>query len=333
MDAQKNRIPRKPRKSRFLISFLIPLFVFCLLLFDVKAEMLNRVVATVNHEVITQYDLNLAAKELAKQLAKKQNIKEFKITNEFLSEVLSNLINDALVRQEMEKKKIEVSEKDLEQAFNNILTRNKMSLEDLKKELSAQGMSLAEYRNDLKKQIKRVRFMNQTVGQKVRITDDEVQEYYEKNFSKLKSNAEVEVAQIVIPLALGASEKEIKQAEKRAQEIYKQAKSKKVSFEDLLLKLGGEGSGNLGKISFSSLAPQIAAALQNLNQDQVSEPVRTELGFVIVKLLNSPSENIKMSEEVKEEIRGRIYDEKLQEELLIYLDQLKSTAYIEIKTK
>ena len=40
-----------------------------------------------------------------------------------------------------------------------------------------------------------------------------------------------------------------------------------------------------------------------------------------------------MSEEVKEEIRGRIYDEKLQEELLIYLDQLKSTAYIEIKTK
>jgi len=313
--------------------------LFCLilaLLFAPKilpAETVNRIVATVNQEVITQYELDNALANINKELARLPDEKRKNLAAQDLKkQALDHLIDEVLLNQEIAKQNTQITDAEIDTAINNILKRNNLTREALQKELVSKGTSLESYRQDIRGQLKRLRFIQQVVGSKVKVNEEDVEGYYQQNFAKLQPDGDVHIAQIVLPLSEKPSDAEIKSTREKAEEIYKKAKAG-AKFEDLMQQYGGPGSGDLGKVKFSGLSPQLSLALQNVEEGNLAEPVRTSAGFLVVKLIDKPEgAPMKGSEQVKADIRDRIFEVKMQEEIKHYVDQLKSKAFIEIKS-
>ena len=307
-------------------------FFFLFLSSMVSAEVVDRVLATVNQQPITLYDLNRVISSYNKEMGKLPQARQRKANQEELKrEALNHLIEEALLNQEIEKQGIKVTDQEVSEAINTILKRNQISQEELRKELSQKGGTLEGYREEIRDQLKKFRFVAQVLGSKVKVNDEDLNSFYEQNFDKVKEIQKVHISQLVIPLAADASESEFKQAQNKANEIYKKAK-KGTNFDQLIKQEGGEGSGDLGEVSFSGISPQLAPALQNLNKGQVTEPIRTSSGFILVKLIDKPAITLQMNEETKEKIRSQVYEMKVQEELKRYVDQLKGKAFIDIRS-
>ncbi len=319
------------RKIRIEMSvkFVPVLIVILLFAFTARAEIVDKVVATVNQEPITLYDLNRIVSNYNKEVGKLPQARQRKVEQEELKRgALNHLIEESLLSQEMEKLGIKVTEEDISGAIDTILKRNKLGQEGLKKELSQKGSSLEEYRKEIREQLKRFRFIGQVLGSKIKVSQEDVNNYYEQNSDKLKDVQKIHIAQIVIPFAVEA---QMKEAERKANDIYKRAKAG-ANFDQLMKQEGGEGSGDLGEVSMAGISPQIAPAIQNLDRGQVSEPVRTQAGFLVVKLIDKPEVDLKGDESIKEGIRNQIYEMKVQEELKKYVDQLKGKAFINIRS-
>jgi peptidyl-prolyl cis-trans isomerase SurA len=300
-----------------------------------RAEVIDKVVATVNQEAITQYDLDKVIHnyELQQQMdAKASNGKNAKDApsggSELRKEALDHLIDETLLNQEIDKQGIKVTDEDINQAVDSILKRNNISLDQLKKELGSKGTTYEEYRADLKSQIRRLRYIGQIVGGKIHVTDEDVQAFMDQNSDKLKNVQQVHIAQIVFPFESN-SDSGVKKAGAQAQDIYKKIKAG--GDFDSLMKEGGNGSGDLGTVSFSGMAPQVSNALQALEAGQVSEPIRTQAGYIIVKMMDRPG-GVQANEQVKAQLKDKIYEMKMQEEVQRYVNDLKTKAYIDIKS-
>ncbi len=307
--------------KNFFVAVFFLLSFFSIL---VSAEIIDKVLVTVNQEPITSYDVEDAVAKIRAQspAAKTASAEELKKV------ALDHLIEEALIHQEMISSGIEVSDKEVTQAVDSVLKRNQMTMDSLKKELASKGTRYEDYRNDLADQLKRIRWVQQVVGSKIKINEDEVQAFYEQNVGQIKGS-QVHIAQIVIPL-VSTSKEEVERVQAKANEAYQKIKGGK-NFDSILKEYGGPGSGDLGKVDFVGVSPQVANALQSLNEGEVSEPVHTANAFLIVKLLEKPGVALQGSEDVKNKIRDQLYDMKVQEEIRKYADQLKSKAFIDVK--
>lgn len=142
------------------------------------AETIDRIVAVVNSDIITESDV----KELVSEY-KKNNDKNTRRA------ALDRLIDELLLKHAVEKAKITVGDDDLTRAIQNVLRQNQITPEQLKADLAAKGMSFDTYKQRLAGQIRLIKFTNQIIGQQVKLTDRKVREYYERNKAQFGGEA------------------------------------------------------------------------------------------------------------------------------------------------
>lgn len=316
-------------KSKLIFS----LFLATAWIPSIQAEVVDKILATVNNEPITLYQLektvtNLNREPIKSPSNKTSNPKAKKAlpaSEELRQQALQHLVDESLLNQEIVKRGIKINEAEIDRAIDSILKRNKMTMEGFKKELASQGMNFPQYREDIKKQLLRLQFMSQVLGGKIRVTDEEVEAAYQQNAGQLQMQ-QVHIAQIVIPFS---SNSEAGTASAKAKEIHQKLK-KGANFEEVMKQEGGAGSGDLGKVPFSGLNANLASPLQKLSVGEITDPIKTENSFVILKLLEKQGADLVGREDIKENIRSRIYEIKAQQELQKYIDQLKGKAFINI---
>lgn len=317
----------KRLRSWQALSFLVVL-MFCSVS---RAEIVDRIIATVNQEPITLYDLNKAMDNINKELLKAPNAK---IGSEEIQELrkraFNHLIDENLISQELVKKGVEATDQEVSRAIDTILQRNKFTLDQLKKELASKGSSLDAYREDIKNQVKRVKFINQIVGNKIKINEEDVKAFYAQRGAEMGGDQQIHIAQIVVPISESPSTEEINKAKEKSSQIYQKLKGG-MKFDQAMKEYGGVGSGDLGKIGFSGLNPELASAIQGLSQGGVSEPIQSPAGYIIVKMIEKPDVQLAGSEDIKNRIRDKIYEMKVQEEIKKYVDQLRSKSFIDVK--
>lgn len=140
-----------------------------------QARQVDRVVAVVNSEAVTRYELDRAA-AVNKKLPPPQ--------------VLENLIHQKLLEQEIEKSKMEVSDDELARGVANVLAQNGATIEALQMELSAKGISFDSFKDQLRREIRQGKFIQQTVGANVQISDRDVEFYKNDHPEKKWSSAD-----------------------------------------------------------------------------------------------------------------------------------------------
>src|SRR5262249_49527661 len=131
------------------------------------AEVVDKIVATVNHEPVTLYELEKAMANINKEILKKAPNGKKPDESDLRKAALDHLIDETLINQEIEKSGVQVTDEDVSRAIKSVLERNNLTQDALQKELAAKGTRFDDYRQDIKDQLRRFKFISQTMGSKV----------------------------------------------------------------------------------------------------------------------------------------------------------------------
>lgn len=313
----------------FFLTFSFSLFPFP---FSALAEVADRVVAIVGTEVITLYDVDRVMAQYSTEIAKAKNRDEkFKTVKR---EVLDALIADLLLKQAVMDAKIEVTSDDVARAIKNVLTQNQISIDVLKAELAKKGVSYESYKDDIKRNIERVKFINQQIGSVVKISDSDLRDYYQKHMEEFGGHQSAHIAQIVLPFEEGTTKEKAFELKAKAEDIVKQARGD-TSFAALAKQYSkgpnAETGGDLGIVEPGKLLPEIRAALENIKVGQISEPIMSPAGVHIIYLIDRARATEADFEKMKELIYNKMYDQRMMEALDQYLSEQRKKTFVQVK--
>lgn len=312
-------------------------------------EVLDRIVAVVNGEMITLSELNknlelvLANKEISggvdSQDADVQQMRR---------QVLNKMINDILLEKEAERYQIEVSDNDVQDYLDRFMQQNNLSTQEFVGYLNQQGMTLEEYKSTIKKNLVRDRLITAMVRRKVLVTDEEIQQYYDAHKYELASG---------VTATLGAEPGGqqlsliVFDDAKKAQAVRQQILGGDISFEQAARQNSvgpaADQGGDLGRINIPDLVPEMQAVARNLPAGQVSEPFTLSGKTAIIKLTSvsdagSSSQATGQAagqaagqapplDQVRDQIRAILEEPKMEEVFSEYTQRLRDKAVIDIK--
>jgi peptidyl-prolyl cis-trans isomerase SurA len=280
--------------------------VALLLANPLHAKVINRVIATVDGEPITTYEL--------------ENYEQSSIRGRQVATVPGNpldmLITDKLIEKEAAQKGVIVRDEDVNLYVEDIKKRNNLSDEQLQAALAAQGVTLEQYRKQIRQEIERQQLIGREIRGRVNVTPEEVQRYYEAHLSDYATPERYELAHIVFQLPEDASETRRAAVQQEAESVYEQiedgadfaAMAERYS-QDATAKAGGE----LGWFEPRQLVDSLADAAKALDVGQVSRPVPGPAGLHILKLLDREAAAHRDLSELEGEIKEKLYASALEE--------------------
>jgi len=184
------------------------------------------------------------------------------------------------------------------------------------------GAEIEDKLQDLKKRLIVESFLKKKVEVESKVSDEDMKKFYEQNKDKFKSGEQIKASHILV------------KTEKEAKDLLAKLKAGG-NFEELAKKNSVDSSsakgGDLGWFGKGSMVPAFEKAALALKEGQISDIVKSDFGFHIIKLTGKRPAGIRPFEEVKEQIKGAIMPTKQQEVFQKIKDELKKTAKITIK--
>ncbi len=249
----------------------------------------EKVLARVNGEPITEKDFSEALEVLPPQLrAVVQSNPDMK------KKFLENLINQKLLLQQMRKEGVKEDE-------------------EIKRKVR-------QYREAL--------LLKKYVDEKlsnIKVTDEEVKEYYEKHKSEFTQPAKVKVRHILV--------KTKKEAEEIRKKLLKGADFAALARKYSIDKASARNGGELGELTRDSLVKEFANVAFSLKVGEISKPVKTRFGYHIIQVEKKTPEVVIPLSHVKEEIRQTLLHQKRSEALRKMIEDLKKKSKVEVYVK
>lgn len=321
------------KKSTLLI--LIPLFLWGNAFFQGKAfgEIYNRVVAIVNADVVTLYELNTRLAEITGTTPEALKRKSESQYLETRRKLLEMLIEEKIAQEKIQELKIKVPQKELDAAVERIKADNNLTQEDLVAALKEQGQSYDQYRKGLKSELERRRLVNYEVRSKIIIREGEVIEYYEAHKDEFSTKGKVHLAMIFLKQDDPADREESHALKVKASQIIEQIKAGE-DFGKLAGQFsngpGAKEGGDLGVFKISELNPEMAVTIKDLASGEVGAPIVGPNGIQIIKVVEKDKGGEKSFDQVKNSIRSTLYREKMDQAYSAWIKNLREKAYIKI---
>jgi peptidyl-prolyl cis-trans isomerase SurA len=321
----------------FCKKFVLIIFALMLLCAPAGAEVVDKIIAVVNDEIITLKEFNAAFAPYLKNIEDnyKGDDKEavIKQSKEFF---LKRLVDNLLIEQEAKKSGVGSSVKDEEvmDVVRDMIAKRKTNMEDFKKNLAREGSSLEALKKEITSQIIRMRLLRREIKNKVMVSDEEIGEYYNKNRQDYEGKEAVRIKQIFLAIPAKADKKTKAKIKEDAEQLRKRALTGE-PFELLAAKYSqGPGAAQGGDIGFVEKGAIIAAldtAAFKLPMEQISEVIESEGGFHIIKVVDKKGAGLKPIAAVREEIRAKLEDEKLEKKYEEWMTSVRKKSFIEIK--
>jgi len=311
------------------IGFLLLHFSLCQ---NLEGEVIDRVVAIVNREIITESELEEALIPLQMQFNQtssskrelKQKLKEAR------SQVLEQLIEKKLLLQKAQEEKIEIYESEVENMIDEIKKRF-ASNEKFNDWLKTQKLTLPLLKEQLTEQALIRKLINKTLRPETEVSLEEAKIFYEENKDKFAEGQQVGLSYIIIK---GPPERKNSEAEDLVREVWAKLIGG-VDF-DLLAKEYSDGpkpgdGGDPGFINLQTLPPELREIVEKLKVGENSEVIRSPAGFNIIKLTAKKEARKREFVEVKDLIEEQIFRKKLEEQYQRWLEEIKENSFIERK--
>jgi peptidyl-prolyl cis-trans isomerase SurA len=295
-----------------------------------SAKTVDRIVAQVNDEIVTLSELTRETEQARREL-------ETKYTGEQLEQMLQKAEQQALEMLIQEKllyqKAMELGfnadiDKRVSQAIQQFIKDNNLeSTEELEQALEQSGRTLRDFRDQYKRSIIVNDLIYEFVDSRIALLTPEIDKYYKDHAVEFTTPEEVTLSTIVIREATD------KESEEKANDIYRRLQQ-----GESFAALAGQYSkgatantgGNIGTYLVGKLNALTVSAIANLKEGEVSKPQKEPEGFVMYRVDSRKVAAVRPLEEVKNEIKNRIYSRKRGPEYERYISQLKEDAYIQI---
>ena len=246
----------------------------------------DRVIAIVNTEAITQYEVSQRL-VLAQQRLREQNITP-PSGDVLVKQVLERLIADRIQLQYAKESGLVVSDSDLDETVRRVAAGNNVSVPDMKLSVEKDGMSWNRFREDLREQIVLSRLRDREVDDRVAISDGEIDNYLATP-TPANASGIVSIAHIMVHAPEQAAPEELARLRARAEQALAQIKSGEefgkvaATFSDAPDALKG---GMLDPRAADRFPPLFSEALSKMQPGDVSEVLRSPAGFHIIKLID-----------------------------------------------
>jgi len=244
---------------------------------------------------------------------------------EIYQQELRALIEEELLYQEAERRKIEVPDELLGARIDEVMDQIQSALgsaDTLRQKLLEHGLTLERLKTDLQKRELRQMKIARAISARFVITDADVKAYADKLASENKPAESYFLRQILVRCASDATEAMRNRARERAFEAAV-AVQKGMKFEDAVAKfsedpVSREQGGELGWVNKGAMVEPLEKAVENLEVGQISQPVRVRSGFAVVEIMNTRT------------ARKMLFADRFEQERKKLLDELMATEPVDI---
>lgn len=297
----------------------------CIFLFTLPAagtaEVVDRIVAIVNDDIITLIELNKAIRPYAQKIesAGYTGEKKAKILFKLRTDMLSRMVDRKLTDQEVRKLRLTVTDKEVDAAIERLKQAQMMTQEDLDKALEQDGMDFAQYREKIREEILRPKLINYSVKSKVIVTDGEISDYYKAHAADYAGVREYHLFNILV-------------TQENLLDTLRTRLADGDDFKALAREFSeapnaGDG-GDLGVFRMETLSDQLKAAIAGLGMGEHTDVIPTDQGYQIFFLESILAPQGQTLDQVKDEIARKLYDEIVEEKFGSWLDSLREKSYI-----
>jgi peptidyl-prolyl cis-trans isomerase SurA len=254
--------------------------------------LLDRVVAIVNDEALTQYELDEQKRTVLSQM-KSQNVAP-PVADVLEKQVLDRLITERAVLQYAKDNGVRVDDTQVERAILRIAQDNKMTAAEFRKALEREGITYDKYREEIRNEITIQRLREREVDARVTVSDAEVDAFLSTQNAQTGGDVEYRIAHVLVIVPERASPDQIDAKRRRAEEALKQIRDGAdfaqvaAGYSDAQDALQG---GSLGWRAAGRLPTVFVEPIKTMKPGDVSAVLRSATGFHIVKLQETRNGN------------------------------------------
>lgn len=247
--------------------------------------------------------------------------------------IINQLIVKKILDAELKNRGIKIEGKEVDAAIDKII--DKMGSKDqLSKLLKQNGISIKDFKSDIKNQVK-LQKLARSAGE-IKVSDAEVRDFYNKNRELFTHKEQVRAYHILIPTNMAQLEQDARSASKRelspeevkkrvdkalesntklAQKLAKELKADGSKFENYARKyskdyMSAERGGDLGYFERERMVPEFSVAAFNAKPNTVVGPIQTIYGLHIIKVTDRIAAGTEPFEKVQSDIRDRLQTQK-----------------------
>lgn len=306
-----------------------------------QGQIIEDVVARVNDRIITLSDYQKALEALPQEVQQDCQQQQPPCTQDQvqtnLKDKKKNLLRDMIDQQLLIERAGDMGidvETDLVKRLDAVRKQDGFAtMDDFQKAVEQSGLTWEDYKSQMRNELLTRKVIQQEVGDKVDIGNEEVQKYYNAHKNEFIRPEEVDLAEIFLKTD-GKTPDQIAAIKKQADDLH----TRIVNGEDFgaLAKRYSEGpakddGGELGEYQRGQLAKPLEDAVFKLDKGGITDVIQTQTGFIILKVNAHYDAGLQPLDKVENEITNRLYAEKMEPALRDYLQQLREESYIRIR--
>lgn len=325
----------KTCKNRLVIIFIMiimpGIFIYT---GQSRAEVVDRIVAVVNNELITLSELTETTKAYTEKILSfgYPEDQEREMLFKMREDVLNQLIDQKLTDQQAKKYDLSVTDKELDNTIERIKESKQLTDEELRSMLAKDGITFNEFSDKIRQNILRAKILDIEVKSRIVITRDDVKAYYESHKSDYMPQKAYHLFNIISRLDSYTDEDDKNKALSIMETIYVKL-TEGQPFEEIDKEYGesyGIESSDLGIFEFNELSQQIQDAIKDLKQKEFSKVLETDLGYQIIFITEIKTKPGKSLDEAASEIQGILYNDVTNEKFKLWVEELRQKSYIKI---
>ncbi|WP_110716009.1 peptidylprolyl isomerase [Salinicola acroporae] len=287
---------------------------------------LDRIVAVVNDDAIMHSQLERRVAQARDQL--QANNIQMPPERALERQVLDRMITEQIELQMAENAKLSIDETQLNSTMRGIAQNNGMTLDEFANTLEQQGQTLAEVREQVRRELLIRKVQQDRVASRVTVSDREVDRFLAQRGEN--SNVAYHLAQILIAVPQSPTPDQVTQALAEAQKLYQQLQEG-ADFQQLAVAESDDAQalqgGDLGWRQAAQIPSIFADVIPDLSKGEVSEPIRSPSGFHLVKLIDTRGGD--SGQMTRDQASQAIFQRKVSDELEAWTQEIRASAYID----
>ncbi|HEY4679516.1 MAG TPA: peptidylprolyl isomerase [Candidatus Angelobacter sp.] len=317
-------------------------------------DIVDEIIARVNDQIVTRSDMEKAKATQLEELKQRYPSDWQSHVTKAQADTLRDLIDQQLLLERGKDLGI-TGETELVKRLNQMRQQMGLaSIDDLEKEAQKQGVSYEDFKEQIRISVVTQQVIGQEVGGKLHISNEDIQDWYNKHQKELEGPEEIGLSEIMVstqPAKENVESKDkqsagqdknlpedpakVAEAEAKANQLLDELK-KGAKFEDLAKK-SSDGptaaqGGTLGTFKRGELARDLEEKTFSLKAGENTGVIRTRQGFIILKVTAHRAAGIPPLKDISDRIREAIYSERLEPAARAYLTKLREQSFIDIKS-
>jgi parvulin-like peptidyl-prolyl isomerase len=267
----------------------------------------------------------LAAQKIAPgSIPEEQRVQGYRI-------VLDDMIVDKLITKRSAD--VKVTDDEVKAQYEKI-KGNFGSEAELKKQVEAAGQTIEKVKENLRNRLRQEHWIDDQIKGKADVTDADAEDFYKKNPEQFKSPEQVRASHILIAVPADAKPEVVVEKEKAAKAIAERVK-KGEPFDKLAKELSEDpsakqNSGDLDFFARDAMVPEFSKAAFAMKKDEISDPVRSEFGYHVIKVTDRKEADTVSLEKAKPQLIAFLKQKKKQAEVEKVVQDLRAKAEVKI---